>query len=234
MSSSRTSASPARGRTLPVLLAALVLIGGANVAAYAANGHPLLLGSSNSATSPTTLKNTGNGPALVLKSKANAPSLAVSSKKRVARLNADQVDGFNASNLQSRVWNYTVPSTSSSSSASVAFPGLPAGRYLMSYSLVLNASGQPICFSRDATMTALGLTYAVQSSGFWTASNTMLVDTTAGPITLDCIGAGMSLYTVSGDAASTVAFSRVDRADAATSARHAPPGARHQGPATRR
>ena len=33
-----------RGRVLPVTLAAVVLVGGANLAAYAANGHPLLLG----------------------------------------------------------------------------------------------------------------------------------------------------------------------------------------------
>ena len=38
-----------------------MLIGGANLAAYAANGKPLLLGKSNVATKKTTVKNKGPG-----------------------------------------------------------------------------------------------------------------------------------------------------------------------------
>lgn len=61
-----------RGRTMPVLLAAVVLVGGLNVAAYAANGKPLLLGQTNEATKTTTVKTTGIGPALSLSARPAA------------------------------------------------------------------------------------------------------------------------------------------------------------------
>jgi hypothetical protein len=80
-------------RTFTVVLAALVLVGGANLAAYAANGSPLLLGKTNNESVPATVHNTGPGPALELQTRAAAPPLAVSSKKKVAKLNADRLDG---------------------------------------------------------------------------------------------------------------------------------------------
>jgi len=43
---------------VPVAVAAAVLVGGANLTAYAVNGQPLLLGTSNSETSTATLSTT--------------------------------------------------------------------------------------------------------------------------------------------------------------------------------
>ena len=55
-----------RSRLLTTLLAAAIVVGGLNVAAYAATGGKFILGKSNTANKTTKLKNTGNGPALTL------------------------------------------------------------------------------------------------------------------------------------------------------------------------
>lgn len=142
--------STSRGRTVPVLLAALLLVGGLNVAAYAATGKPLLLGRQNAADKTTTLANTGTGPALTLRSKPSAPPLKVSSTKKVARLNADQVDGLSGSELQTRTWTYTMPFGEPPAPATlqtVGFPGLPPGQYLATYTVSGNMEATPDSFS---------------------------------------------------------------------------------------
>ena len=109
-----------RGRVLPVLLAALVLLAGANLAAYAATEGPLLLGRANTASKATALKVTGAGPALSLRSRPGSPPLAVSSTKKVARLNADRLDGLEGAALQTKAYRYRLP-------ASGAAAGIVAG-----------------------------------------------------------------------------------------------------------
>ena len=92
--------SRSRGRLVPVLLATLVLLAGANLASYAASGGPLLAGKGNKATKTTKLKNTGAGPALALTSKPGTAPLAVSDSTKVANLNADLVDGLDSAQLR--------------------------------------------------------------------------------------------------------------------------------------
>ena len=65
-----------------VLLAAVLLVGAANLAAFAATGGPLLLGKSNTATKTTKLKTTGNRPALSLKSESGKAPLKVSNSEQ--------------------------------------------------------------------------------------------------------------------------------------------------------
>lgn len=86
-------------RPLSVVLAALVLIGGANLAAYAATGGKFILGFTNKANQATTLTNTGTGPALNLNARAGSPALAVSNENKIAKLNADKVDGLDSSDF---------------------------------------------------------------------------------------------------------------------------------------
>lgn len=219
--STRTShpGGPARGRTVPVLLAAVVLVGGANAAAYAANGKPLLLGSSSSETRTATVKNSGTGPALSLKSRAGSPSLAVSSTKKVAHLNADLVDGVGADALRTTAYRYLIPANTASSGATVTFPGLPAGRYVASYAVITQASsGLPACYFIETGGTAAqGLSWAVSSTfGYYTNNATALVDTTAGPLTLNCNQATLNFYSAAGDAQSSVTLLRVDAGSAGT------------------
>lgn len=92
-----------RQSAVTVVIAAGVLVGAANVATYAANGHAFLLGSHNSETKASVLTRTSGGPALQLQTKKSSPPLAVNSSKKVARLNADQVDGFSAADFGQKI-----------------------------------------------------------------------------------------------------------------------------------
>lgn len=229
--------STTRGRLVPVLLAATVLVGGANLAAYAANGRPLLLGQTNTETRTATVHNTGNGPALSLRSEAGAPSLAVSSTKKVGRLNADRVDGLNASDLQTVARRYAVPTGGPHTFAEVVFPGLPAGRYLASYTIITtSASTAPQCYFRESAppATAQGLTWGVDAGSFNANNATTLLDTRGGPATLYCAGAEFSFYSAAGDADSNVVFTSVDRSSDATSTPAPRPAHRERGGATGR
>lgn len=66
--------------------------------AAAADGGSLLLGRSNHATATTTLSDSKGTP-LSLRAKSGKPPLRVNSSKKVAHLNADLLDGVNASGL---------------------------------------------------------------------------------------------------------------------------------------
>lgn len=76
-----------------VLALGLVLTGGA----VYAGAQVLQLGVRNDAAATTTLKNTGEGPALKLLSAPGSPSLAVSSREVVDNLNASLLEGKRAS-----------------------------------------------------------------------------------------------------------------------------------------
>lgn len=75
----------------------LALVVGVTSAAFAANGKPFLLGKKNVASAISTLVKRGPGPALNLQVRANQPPLKVNSTRKVARLNADKLDGQDAS-----------------------------------------------------------------------------------------------------------------------------------------
>ena len=80
----------------------LVLYFGAVGVTYAATGGTFLLGNANSATTVTKLTNS-KGTALSLVSKKGTPPLTVSNSTKVARLNADLLDGTSVGSLQHRV-----------------------------------------------------------------------------------------------------------------------------------
>ncbi len=134
-----------RNRTTAILVAAGLLVGGANLAAYAANGRPLLLGKINKETRSATVKNTGAGPALKLKTRASAPPLAVSSSKKVKRLNADKLDGLSSGALatNSVVYTDTDHATVHTSSPFWQVPIPAAGTYQLSYSVGIKPSSSP-------------------------------------------------------------------------------------------
>lgn len=94
---------------LAVMLA--VLLGVATTALAAAPGDPFRLGRLNVIDRISVLRgesngpmlrvfNRGNSPALDLRTKAGKPPLTVNSAARVPRLNADKVDGKDASQLR--------------------------------------------------------------------------------------------------------------------------------------
>ena len=73
----------------------LALVVGVASTAFGANGKPFLLGKKNVASAVSTLVRRGAGPALNLKV-GSGPPLAVNSSKRVAKLNADRLDGLDS------------------------------------------------------------------------------------------------------------------------------------------
>ena len=69
----------------------LALLFGESSMAFARDGEFLLLGERNVAQSLSTLVNQGTGPALSLEV-GSGPPMKVNSSKKVAKLNADQLD----------------------------------------------------------------------------------------------------------------------------------------------
>jgi hypothetical protein len=200
-----------RGRVLPVTLAAVVLVGGANLAAYAANGHPLLLGGSNNETKTATVTNTGKGPALSLKTSRKSPPLAVNSSKVVAHLNADSVDGKGASALTTNVITYTVPPGTALPFA-LKLNGLPKGNYIAMVAVVMHAGANPsVCYLSDNTPPYDLLGYGVNTSFGYTAVDlTGLVTVRAGhPMFLNCNSA--TTVDQASDAHSQVSFTPVGK-----------------------
>jgi hypothetical protein len=79
------------------MLVAVVL--GAASTALAADGDFFKIGRNNKASSVSTLTKSGTGPALSLNVGSGGPPLAVNSNARVTNLNADQLDGAEASSF---------------------------------------------------------------------------------------------------------------------------------------
>ena len=81
----------------------LALMFGVASMAFARDGQSFLLGARNVASSVSTLVKQGAGPALSLEVGSGAP-MKVNSTTRVAKLNADMVDGMHASQLAPRAY----------------------------------------------------------------------------------------------------------------------------------
>jgi hypothetical protein len=105
---------PTLRASITTLAAAGVLVGGANLASYAATGNPLILGHSNSAGTTTSLKNLGRGPALSLNSSRHSSPLTVNSSKMVKHLNANEVQGLTPAQINPAFVTYRVGSPGSS------------------------------------------------------------------------------------------------------------------------
>ncbi len=207
--------TPSHSRILAVLLAAVVLIGAANLAAYAANGKPLLLGKSNSASKKTTVTNNGSGPALRLRTKPGQPPLQVNRSDKVRKLNADLVDGEDAADLKTRGYRYELATTAPGASHQISFPGLPSGRYLMTYNIISRNGGNVYCLT-DGSRQALSYSSDV-GAAYDVNTASAIIDTTEGDETLTCTGAAaLELYSTASDAVSEVAFVSLDSAKAGT------------------
>ncbi len=198
-----------RSRTTAILAAAVVLVGGANLAAYAANGRPLLLGKVNTETRSATIKNTGAGPALKLKTRASAPPLAVNSRKKVTRLNADLVDGKNAADLQTVTKSYAIPPFAGDTLV-LDLPGLRPGLYDASYSVfAVQPAGKALqCWFEDEDFNFSHLDLVDGVDDQYTVNASGLLDTRTDPVQFMCAATGdMVLY----NQQSLLTFTRVDR-----------------------
>ncbi len=220
-------------RVVAVLLAAVVLIGGANLAAYAANGKPLLLGRTSVESKKSTVKNTGSGPALHLKTKPGQPPLKVNRTTKVNKLNADLVDGADAADLETRGHRYLLASTAAAGFHQIGFPGLPPGVYLMTYSIISRNGGAVHCIA-DSSRQALSYGSDI-GAAYDTNTASAIIDTTAGAETITCTGGpALELYSSPLDAVSEVDFVRLDQVAPGATTVTRPSAPQRDGPATRR
>lgn len=213
-----------RSRVTSVLLAAGVLVGAANIGAYAATGHPLVLGHRNTAGHTTTLVNTGKGAALALHGKKSSPPLSVGSNKKVTHLNADLLDGRSAGSLANSVIVYQLRTNGSGSRVHYTFPGLPSGVFQVSYYVnrALKASGSAaprMTCSFAPTSTTKGQGTMLSAAGTHATVSASVVARVDGTAGLTCTVAGGSLTSTTLGAASGISFLKVDRAASGVAAR---------------
>lgn len=123
-------------------ITALAVVG-LDAATYAGTGDSLVVGRLNTANRTTHLTSTGGGPALSLHAKGERAALAVDSKAKIARLNADLVDGKDATALQHNVRVLTATAgTAPSGAMSLTLPAMARGRYQVGYEVfMMGASG---------------------------------------------------------------------------------------------
>jgi hypothetical protein len=110
-------------RALVVILAAGLLASLATLASYASvdrktkkNHHP------------TVITNKGKGPALVLRNRPGNPPMQVGSTTKVPNLNADQVDGVDAAQLEPDTFLWTIGKAGQEFNRVLSFP-VPSGWY---------------------------------------------------------------------------------------------------------
>jgi hypothetical protein len=213
-----------RSRVTTVLLAAGLLVGGANIGAYAANGHPLLIGRHNSAHGTTVLTNHGHGAALNLHARKGIPALAVDSKRKVRHLNADRVDGRNAASLANTLVSYALPTNNSGGSVTYTFPSLPAGLWQVSFFVnrTLKASGskapQMACsFAPNSTTSGQGT--ILSPSGTHATVDSLVVVRTDATASLTCRVHNGTLVSQALSAGSGAFFLKVDRSFSGTATR---------------
>jgi hypothetical protein len=203
-----------RSRLVPVLLSAALLVGGANLAAYAANGSPLLLGHKNTATHTTTLKNS-KGTALSLKAKSTSAPFKVSNSTKVTKLNADLVDGLDSTALQTQSYVYDLSGTAASNIIRFTLPGLPPGVYQAAYSLEATNTGTTFfgcLFDSGAPFANARVVSLGAKSASWFISGAGVLDTRALTFTFTC-EASTAGVTIGGGVpvSSQVILTRVDQ-----------------------
>ena len=173
-----------KSKVLPVVVGAAVIVGGANLTAYAANGHAFLLGSHNHASKTTSLAKSGKGPALSLHTSKKSPPFAVNSSKKVKHLNAATVGGLDGKVL-AHAYRYVIP-PSTALPLDLRLNNLPKGRYAVSLNIATSGTGTPytpFCGVSDSVTEFAVFSYGV-------SSGTVAINT----------GNGIATVTKSGDA----------------------------------
>jgi hypothetical protein len=184
--------------------AAVVLFAGSTLGSYAANGGPLLLGKSNTASKTTKLKTTGSGAALSLKSKAGKPALKISNSAKVAKLNADLVDGLEGDALKNRSYVYDLTAASvANNNAVFSLANLPPGKYIANYSVLGQITGGGSLFGcylvfgeGPGTTVAVGALGADNGTDVYQVSGGGYIDTTTAVHRFTCARLGGTSMTI--------------------------------------
>ena len=195
-----------KGRVLPVVIGAAALIGAANLGAYAANGHPLLLGHANAETSTAGLSNSGTGPALSIHTSKKSPPFAVNSGKTVKRLNADRVDGQHAADLETRATTWRIPV---GPMVQYALDGLPSGTYQTTLDVTVADTDTATCYlfeqGTDIGLLATGVSNGTHAT---VSGAGLLIHHADQELTLTCSGTD---YTEEPASRNTITMLRLDR-----------------------
>jgi hypothetical protein len=200
-----------KGRVLPVAIGAAVVVTGANIASYAANGHPFDLGGYNRESAPTTVTNDGGGPAFRFKTGDGVAPFTVSSDARVTRLNASRLGGLRAGQL-SRSYRYVLPANTRLPSAFVP-NNLPPGQYDVTFSVLTNSdplTSQDACWvadSRHANAVLAG-GMAFTGTALFSGAGAITVDST-GDAALVCNADAVVVQPGDNSFRSTLVFTRV-------------------------
>lgn len=181
--------------TVPALALAGLLVLAVNPAGVSAAAKNLVLGRSNSESRTTTLTNTGKGPALSLRAKPGKAALKVSSTAKVARLNADLVDGVDASALGTSATVYTMPLGAPTTSIGYLIP-LDPGHYQVSYSAALQGATNGVvdCWLQEALSegipSVIGESRFIAGASYAGLTGTGLVEqVVGGSVTFNCYAA---------------------------------------------
>lgn len=142
----------------------------------------------------------------------------MSSSTRVAGLNADLVDGLDGAALQNQTYRYILPTATAVTAYNVAFPTLPPGSYLVSYSVYaeIPVGEQVFCDLRKTPVTSPVELASIGGNfgGSSTPNASGVVDTSGSPSPnyhLTCAPSA-GTFTVTGDAdfRSQISFLRLD------------------------
>ncbi|MBZ5734678.1 hypothetical protein K8Z61_09230 [Nocardioides sp. TRM66260-LWL] len=224
-----------------VLAAGLVGLLAANGIAYAATGHGVTLGGSNASATATGLTRTKPGPALALTVKPGSAPLAVSSGALVKHLNADEVDGRSAAELQTRATRFVVPPLGTPTSRSVlVLDGVKHGLYQASFNILTTTSAPGTgvsCYlstdldqgTADNQLTAYGASFL----SFSTANSSGFLDFRTGPgIALSCFAPSGQTFDYGDADQATVTLVPIDALTVRRGAVHPPAAARQRAAST--
>ncbi len=196
-------------------LAALLVLG-TDYLSFAATGGSFLLGKSNTAGATTTLTNNGAGPVLSLRTSkpTSRPPLGVNSSVKVAKLNADLVDGKSAGELgvRTRLYETSVDVTAVGGFSGV-LAAVPAGTYLATMNAwIYGPLDSPLeCWLNvPATGRYLETYLPGNSQGFQVIGQSGVLRLPAtGPVQFSCSGPAGD-YTTFGGQPLQVSLTRVD------------------------
>ena len=178
-------------------------------------GHPLTLGAKNTESQTTTVATSGKGAALSLTSGKKSPSLAVSSSALVTHLNADQVDGKHAADLQTQATTWTIPA---GTQLSYTLKGLTPGTYLATVDVALADTASSQC-ELDVNGTASATFFgANRDASFSVVSGSGVLTAAAG----DTVQLLCSANEVVGNPSSSVTLVRLDHVTTGTVTADAP------------
>ena len=160
-----------------MLIAVGVLVGVANLGAYAATGKPLILGKKNFAPQTTTLGSRADGATLRLLNDGEGAPLAVQRDSRKVRfLNVDMLDGASASELKTKGYLVRLGPTTETTRVAYNLPdSLGYSGVFASYSVLVETTGDSVFCAWEGPQFGRG-NGVLSADGRFTVTGTAIVN----------------------------------------------------------